>query len=74
MIFSSQTFILELPTDYSGISQIQTGDSQESLNRRVIRDFSKSGNKFNVNKDNIKYIVVRLSGISILLKPVPKSN
>lgn len=69
---SSQTFTLELPIDYSNVARIPS-NSPDDLNRRVIRDFSKTGNKLNVNKDNIKFIVVKLSGISILLKPVPES-
>jgi hypothetical protein len=71
---ASQTFILELPIDYSSVAQNPTSESAELLNRRVIRDFTKTGKKLNVTKDNIKFVVVKLGDISILLKPVPENK
>ncbi len=71
---SAQTFILELPIDNSGIARVPSSQDSENLTRDVIRNYSKDGTKLNVNKDNIKFIIVKLGDISILLKPVPESK
>ncbi|MCB0744288.1 MAG: hypothetical protein KDC67_10320 [Ignavibacteriae bacterium] len=71
---SSKTFVLELPVDYTKISQSPSQSSETSLTREVMRDYSKSGTKLNVNTDNIKYIVVKIGSASILLKKVPNNK
>ena len=71
---SSKTFVLELPVDYTKIAHSPTQSSETSLTREVMRDYSKSGSKLNVNTDNIKYIVVKIGSASILLKKVPNNK
>ncbi|MCB9207554.1 MAG: hypothetical protein H6611_09665 [Ignavibacteriales bacterium] len=61
---STQTLNLELPIDYSNIAY------QSSI-RRLLRDYKKTDNKFNVDKENIVFIVVKIGSTTILLKRVP---
>ncbi|MBK7106455.1 MAG: hypothetical protein IPH62_14335 [Ignavibacteriae bacterium] len=71
---SSQTFILELPINYTNISQNLSNKSETELTKEILRDYSKTGNKLNVDKENIKYIIARIGSSTILLKKVPQDN
>ncbi len=71
---SSFEITLELPADYwktMGTSVNYT--SQAKLTKDILKEYSKTGTKLNVKKENIKYILVNLAhNITIVLKHVPK--
>jgi len=70
---SDVELILKLPNDYvtNFNQQFEVSDGTE-LTKRVIQDYSKVGNQENVNKDNIRYILIKLNKRVLLLKKVPK--
>lgn len=71
---SSQTFLLELPVDYSAIAKIPSMGNQSNITKEIIRDYSKSNTNLNFVKDNIKFIVIKIGTISIVLKRVPENK
>ena len=70
---SDVELILKLPNDYvtNFNQQFEVSDGTE-LTKRVIQDYSKVGNQENVNKENIRYILIKLNRRVLLLKKVPK--
>jgi len=70
---SDVELILKFPNVYvtNFNQQFEVSDGTE-LTKRVIQDYSKVGNQENVNKDNIRYILIKLNKRVLLLKKVPK--
>jgi hypothetical protein len=71
---SSFEITLDLPADYwknSGTSVNYT--DQAKLTKDILKDYSKTGTKLNVVKDNIKYILIKFGhNTTIILKAVPE--
>jgi hypothetical protein len=66
---SSQMFDLDLPLEYDNISRSGSG----SVNARsVIRNYSKEEGNISLQKDDIKYFIVKFGKVSIVLKRVPQ--
>ncbi len=71
---SEVEFILKLPNDYiSDATNRFEFKSGSKLTYDMLRDFSKFGNAVDVNKENIKYIVIKLSDRTLVLKKVPST-
>jgi len=70
---SNVEITLKLPNDYvtNFNQQFEVSDGTQ-LTKRVIQDYSKVGNQENVNKENIRYILIKLNRRVLLLKRVPK--
>lgn len=63
---------LKLPNDYvlDAQERIRYNDATD-LTKHMLQEYSKMGKNLNVQKDNIKYIIIKLSDRTIVLKKVP---
>lgn len=72
---SDVELFLKLPNDYvTNFNQQFEVSNGTELTKRVIQDYSKLGNQENVNKENIRYILIKLGRRVLLLKRVPKKE
>ena len=71
---SSFEITLTLPADYwKTAGGFGSYSDQSKLTKDILKGYSKTGTKLNVNKDNIKYILIKFGhNTTILLKNVPK--
>ncbi len=71
---SSFEISLELPSEYwKTAGGFGSYSNQTKLTKDILKSYSKVGTKLNVNKDNIKYILIKFGhNTTILLKSVPK--
>lgn len=60
---------LKLPSDFEQ-DFVKRGDAK--LNKDIMGDFSKNWSLQSIVKENIKYIIIKLSDVVILLKNVPE--
>ena len=66
---SSAEISLKIPSEFSQDFIKREG---AILNKDIMGDFSKNWSQSAVFKENIKYIIIRLSAIEIVLKKVPE--
>ncbi|MCW8848866.1 MAG: hypothetical protein OQJ81_02720 [Melioribacteraceae bacterium] len=66
---TSQMFNLDLPLEYGNIAR--SGSGKVSA-RSVIRNYSKEEGHLSLQKDSVKYFIVKFGKVSIVLKRIPQ--